>query len=89
MTRVIRTIAFSTVLPHHLKDVFLILLVAATPRIVRVGSTHQKGVVRLLGKNSDVVVTIVLRLAFDQTEFRVAMPRVPSDPLLRIFFQTI
>ena len=67
------TIPLPTVFSHHLKNRFLIFLVAATSRIVRIGATDQQGVVRLLGKNSDIIIAVVLGLAFDQAKFGVTM----------------
>ena len=73
MSRVKRAIPLPAVLSHYFENIFSVCLVAATPRIVRISATDQQGVIRLLGKNSDVIIAVVLGLAFDQAKFGVTM----------------
>jgi hypothetical protein len=73
VSRVKRTIPLPAVLSHYFENIFSVFLVAATPRIVRISATDQQGVIRLLGKNSDVIIAVVLGLAFDQAKFGVTM----------------
>ena len=89
MLRVKWTIPLSTVLPHHLKHRVSVFLVAATSWVVGISAADQQGVVRLVGKNSDIVIAVVLRFAFDQAEFCVTMARIPCDPLLLIISMTV
>ena len=72
MSRVKWTIPLPAILSHYF-NIISVFLVAATPRIVRISATDQQGVIRLLGKNSDVIIAVVLGLAFDQAKFGVTM----------------
>ena len=70
---VIRTITLAGVFLHNFKNTFYIFRVATTTWIVGIGSTNQQGVIILLGKNSDIIIAVVLGLAFNQAKFCVAV----------------
>ena len=71
----------------HLMNTLCILHVGSAPRIVRIRSADEQTIVALFGQNSDVVVTVIFRLALHQAQLRVPVPGVPLDPLVHVLRQ--
>ena len=70
-------------LPLRLVLVVGVRLVVATARVEGVGAADEQLVVVGPGQHADVVVAVVARLALDQTQLGVTLPRGPGDSLKR------
>ena len=87
MSWIVRTITSPGLLACHLVTTVFSPEITATSRIEGIGSTDQETVVVLFGQNTNVIVTILLRLSLHQTELRVSLPGIPLNPLLKVLRQ--
>ena len=87
MSWIVRTITSSRLFACHLVTTIFIPEITATSRIEGISSTDQETVVVLFGQNTNVIVTILLRLSLHQTELSVSLPGVPLNPLLQVLSQ--
>ena len=89
MSWIVRTITSSRLFACHLVTTIFIPEITATSRIVGISSTDQETVVVLFGQNTNVIVTILLRLSLHQAELSVSLPGVPLNPLLDVLLQVL
>ena len=89
MSWIVRTITSSRLFACHLVTTIFIPEISATSRIEGISSTDQETVVVLFGQNTNVIVTILLRLSLHQTELSVSLPGVPLNPLLDVLRQVL
>ena len=89
MSWIVRTITSSRLFACHLVTTIFIPEITATSRIEGISSTDQETVVVLFGQNTNVIVTILLRLSLHQTELSVSLPGVPLNPLLDVLRQVL
>ena len=89
MPRIVRTITSPRLLACHLVAPISRPEIAATSRIEGISSTDQESVVVLFGQNTNIILTILLRLSLHQAQLRVSLPGVPLDPLLQVLRQVL
>ena len=89
MSWIVRTITSPGLLACHLVTTVFSPEITATSRIVGISSADQETVVVLFGQNTNIIVTILLRLSLHQTELRVSLPGVPLDPLLDVLREVL
>ena len=89
MSWIVRTITSSRLFACHLVTTIFIPEISATSRIEGISSTDQETGVVLFGQDTNVIVTILLRLSLHQTELSVSLPGVPLNPLLDVLRQVL
>ena len=89
MSWIVRTITSSRLFACHLVTTIFIPEITATSRIEGISSTDQETVVVLFGQNTNIIVTILLRLSLHQAQLSVSLPGVPLDPLLDVLGQVL
>ena len=89
MSWIVRTITSSRLFACHLVTTIFIPEITATSRIVGISSTDQETGVVLFGQDTNVIVTILLRLSLHQAQLGVSLPGVPLDPLLDVLPQVL